>query len=57
MAAALAAASLVLASSFRFSRLARFCLGKELVMLELVVVMKLLFAAFRNGVGKALKIL
>jgi hypothetical protein len=37
--------------------LALFCFGRELVMLELVAVMKLLFAAFRMGVGRALNIL
>src|SRR5689334_941467 len=42
---------------FLLSRLVRFCFGSELVMLELVAVMKLLFAAFRIGVGSALNIL
>jgi hypothetical protein len=38
------------------SRLALFCFGRELVMLELVAVMKLLLAAFKIGVGSARKI-
>lgn len=39
-----------------FSRFVLFCFGSELVRLELVAVMKLLFAAFNIGVGSALNI-
>lgn len=42
--------------SFFLSRLARFCLGREEVMLELVAAMKLLLATLRMGVGRALRI-
>ena len=45
------------AEEVRLSLLALFCLGRELVMLELVADMKLLLAALRNGVGSALRIL
>jgi len=42
-------------SAFFLSRFALFCLGNELVILELVAVIKLLLAALRNGVGSALR--
>lgn len=42
--------------SFFLSRLARFCLGSEEVMLELVAAMKLLLATLRIGVGSARRI-
>lgn len=56
-AALLLASFAATAAAVRRSLLARFCFGNELVILELVAVIKLLLAAFKIGVGKALNIL
>jgi hypothetical protein len=53
----LASLAATAAATLLRSLLALFCFGSELVMLELVAVIKLLLAAFRIGVGKALNIL